>query len=57
VDNLSEEETEFIDELAKANAMKYKLLSEFWQNELLEMKTLRVLKYPAIWQATFYLLG
>jgi hypothetical protein len=44
VDNLSEEETEFIDELAKANAMKYKLLSEFWQNELLEMKTLRVLK-------------
>jgi len=56
-ENLSEEENEFLDEIAKAIAIRYRLLNDFWQNELLEMKTLRVLKYSQIWHSTFYLLG
>jgi len=43
-DNLSDEEQDFIEMLSQAISIRYKLLNDYWQNELLEMKTLRVLK-------------
>lgn len=52
-ENLTEEENDFLEELAKAIAIRYRLLNDFWQNELLEMKALRIIKYSQIWQATF----